>query len=61
MAIISNDFTMGYYNFSGGLLIPSSIRENPSDSMIMDESEKSLEQDYHKQDWSTVELDSIWD
>ena len=60
MAIVANDLTLGYFNFSLGLNKPSSTtdRSSPEVSTINDE---EFREDIVNTDWPTTETNKLWD
>ena len=68
MAIIANDFTLTYFNFSLGLPtsissdIPSSeTTVNPIVSSIDEEFRNEMKKDIVDDEWSTTDTNVTWD
>jgi len=68
MAIISNDFTLGYFNFSFGLptVISSDISKsetplNLTISSIDNEFINEMKEEITDNDWSTTNTSATWD
>jgi len=63
MAIIANDFTLAYFNFSFGLptiILQSETSVNPSISMIDNEFINEIKKEITDNEWTTSDTTSIW-
>jgi hypothetical protein len=68
MAIIANDFTLTYFNFSLGLptsissdILSSETTVNPIVSSIDEEFRNEMKKDIVDDEWSTTDTNVTWD
>jgi hypothetical protein len=60
MAIIANDFTLAYFNFSFGLPQPNPQLETIVNPIVSDV-DKEFTNEMKKDEWTTTDTNSTWD